>query len=88
MNNNSYDATVSYDSERISLIDRNAVRIAGHHNGRQITDYTAFAPGTCSRKLSYAFVTKLKRQQFIVEMRKFLKTADFGVTVSVERVEE
>ena len=79
----SHLATVSYDAGSISLLDRNIERIAMTWCGdRCAGDF----PGHDHkrRRLAYSFRMSAGRRDFIAAVRRFLKTADFGVEVKVE----
>jgi len=79
-----HEATVSYDGAAISILDRNIHRIARDHDWGQAIIPTEGVVHNRPKRFTYLFKTNRKRQQFIQEMQKFLSTADFGVTVSVE----
>lgn len=80
-----YDATVSYDGAAISILDRNIHRIARDHDWGQ----SIIPIGGCvyngKQRFTYSFKTDRKRQRFIQTMEAFLKTAEFGVQVTVEQ---
>ncbi len=79
----SYLATVSYDAGPISLLDRNIERIAMTWCGdRCAGDFASHDHKR--RRLAYSFRMSEGRQNFISAVRRFLKTADFGVEVTVK----
>jgi len=79
----SYEATVTYDAEPISLLDRNLARIANNFSGSMCGDSFEQDKGRWRRRIAYSFASGPRRLKFIAAVRKFLKTADFGVKVTV-----
>lgn len=80
----SYEAVVVYASEPISLLDRNLVRIANNYDGSMCGDSFEYSEVRQRRRLAYGFEAKGKRNRFIAAVRKFLRTADFGISITVE----
>ena len=79
----SYLVTVSYDAGPISLLDRNIERIAISWCGdRCAGDFASHDHKR--RRLAYSFRESAGRRDFISAVRRFLKTADFGVKVTVK----
>ncbi|KKN00134.1 hypothetical protein LCGC14_1140930 [marine sediment metagenome] len=83
-----YEASVTYDAEPISLLDRNILRIAKNYDGSVCGDSFQFELDRQRRKLAYRFATKGKARRFIVAMQKFLDSSDFGVATTVAIVPE
>lgn len=79
----SYLATVSYDAGPISILDRNIERIAMTWCGDRCAGTFAGHDHKRSR-LAYSFWESAGRRDFISAVRMFLKTADFGIKVTVE----
>jgi len=79
-----HEATVTYDSEPISLLDRNVARIAKNYSGSMCGDSFEQGKDRWYRKIKYSFAKPIRRLRFITEVRKFLKTAAFGVEVTVQ----
>ena len=78
-----YEAVISYEAEPISILDRNIERIAISWCGdRCAGDFASHDHKR--RRLAYSFRMSEGRQNFISAVRRFLKTADFGVEVTVE----
>ena len=74
----SYEASVQYDSEPISLLDRNILRIAKNYGVLMCGDSFEYGPNRQRRRIAYGFETKEKRLKFIAAVKKFLKTSNFG----------
>lgn len=83
----SYEAIVDYDAAPISILDRNVSRVADECGGRVVCGFCGYSDELKKikpRKTVCRFSTKGERLRFIQAMRAFLKTADFGVEVTIE----
>ncbi len=80
----SYEAVVVYPAEPISILDRNLARIAKNYDGSMCGDSFEIDANRQHRRIAYSFASRPRRLKFIAGVRKFLKTADFGVEATVE----
>ena len=80
----SYEVAVAYDAEPIGQLDRNLARIAKNFSGSMCGDSFEQGKNSWHRRIAYGFETRPRRLKFIAAVRRFLKTADFGVSITVE----